>query len=215
MCLRHCQATGNWVLIINGKLVASGAESVWVRDFDISFEFNDKALIIYANGNNGVYYEHTLVIDAVPIDDVTKKVDVKMDEQVPAAVAISKWRTYREMGNVVAVFVMEVTTGSGETISVERRYSDFAYLDASIRSSTDGHMYYSVPNLPPKVYNPFFDQASDDFLQVRETFHAPHSIASSSLHPYPYPRLVRLATSDTKVLIPLIPHRSPRISHLD
>ena len=178
VCLRHCQATGNWVLIINGKLVASGAESVWVRDFDISFEFNGKALIIYANGNNGVYYEHTLVIDAVPIDDVTKKVDVKMDEQVPVAITISKWRTYREMGNLVAVFIMEVTTGgeSGETISVERRYSDFAYLDASIRSSTDGHMYYSVPDLPPKVYNPFFDQASDEFLQVREkSAHSTHS----------------------------------------
>ena len=42
IALRHCQATGNWVLILNGKYVTSSAETVFTREFDIPFEFGDR-----------------------------------------------------------------------------------------------------------------------------------------------------------------------------
>ncbi len=167
ICLRHCQASGNWVLIVNGKYITSGSEPVFTREFDIPFDFNGKTAAIYANGSSSMYYIHTLVIDAIPIDDITKKVDVKMDEKVPQQIKIARFRTYREMSKVVAVYVIEVTTGSGQSLTIERRYSDFSYLDAAIRSSTEGHMSASVPDLPPKVYNPFVDQTTDEFIGGR------------------------------------------------
>jgi hypothetical protein len=164
---RHCQATGNWVLIVDGRYQVSGCEPVLTREFDVSFNFGGKPCAIYADGTASLYYEHQLVIDGVPIEALHKKVDISLGERTPQKIRIPKFRTYREMSKLVVVYMIEITDGFGDEMLIERRYSDFAYLDSCIRAATEGHMYYSLPTIPGKVYNPWVDQSSNEFIEER------------------------------------------------
>lgn len=166
--LRHCQATGDWVLIIDGKFILSGGEPVLNRTFAISFQFGGKDVTIHADGQNTFYYEHLLIIDGIQYDDIRKTVDLQMNENLPKSVAISNYRTYTHMSKMVVVYIITLRTGIGSELTIERRYSDFAQLDVCIRSATEGHMYSSLPEIPGKCYNPWTDQNSDEFISERK-----------------------------------------------
>jgi hypothetical protein len=169
ICLRHCQVSGNWVLICDGRYVTSGMEPVLTRHFTIPFEFGGKTVNIYGDGTDWLTFEHTLVMDGRTIKELSQSiVDARLVEDVvPRSVTVPKYRTYAEMGKQVVVYIIEVTAADGETRTLERRNSDFNYLDAAIRSATDGHMASSLPNLPGKCYNPWTDQTSPEFIHER------------------------------------------------
>ena len=166
--LRHCQASGDWVLIIDGKYIMSGGEPVLNRNFSINFEFINKKINIHADGANSFYYEHQMVMDGIPIDDIRNKVEMKMNEKLPTGLAIKSYRTYTHMSKLIVIYVITIRTGSDEELIIERRYSDFAQMDLCIRSATEGHMYSSLPSMPGKCYNPWTDQTSEIFIKERQ-----------------------------------------------
>ena len=114
----------------------------------------------------------------------------------PARIGITDFRNFQEKGEDKHVTVYQlyvepnlgsarsstIETASGgrgsfrgnsgnsrRLVIVERRFSEFVILDASLRSLVGATTMteLNIPSLPPKVYNPLVDQASEDFLHGR------------------------------------------------
>lgn len=71
-------------------------------------------------------------------------------------------------GKEVAYFQIHVKTGYQEMLTIYHRYSEFDILDKCLKSQMEGHLKSSLPNLPGKVYNPFVNQISEEFLEMRK-----------------------------------------------
>ena len=67
----------------------------------------------------------------------------------------------------VAYFQIHVKTGYQEMLTIYHRYSEFDLLDKCLKSQMEGHLKSSLPNLPGKVFNPFVNQISEEFLEMR------------------------------------------------
>ena len=70
--------------------------------------------------------------------------------------------------NKTAYYGFEILLETGENFLIYRRYSQFDNLDSLIRAQSESHLMSSLPSLPPKIYNPYFDQTAAPFLDERK-----------------------------------------------
>jgi PX domain/Fas apoptotic inhibitory molecule (FAIM1) len=163
---RHSQITGNWVLVIDGRIEAKGFEPLMNRVFDVSFLLEGKECVIAITGIKSVYYnKYSLKISDEEIKELRDMAStgILFGDHRPRSVTIPDC-----LSTAAAVmYQISVETRGGKKVLVERRYSEFSVLDAMVRTSVPGHLLSSLPILPSKVYNPFFDQSSDAFVTSR------------------------------------------------
>ena len=135
------------------------------------------ALIV---GTSDPFFE----LDSRSTDQVAPNVGVN----APSRIGITDFRHFLEEGEdkhvtVYQIYVepnlgsarmsewstQEKRLSTSKLVVVERRFSEFVNLDTTLRlllgvtAMTD----LEIPSLPPKVYNPLVDQASESFLHTR------------------------------------------------
>ncbi len=164
---RHNYATGVWVLIINGEAKAKHAEKLVDNKFALSFKHNSQQFDISVERNNTLKYTYTLKLEGHEVKEIREKVDISLDEPLPKQVLITDVRPGKAQGKSITLYRLCCDVGVGEKIFVERRYSEFVTLNDIVRSNTAQHIRSTLPKLPGKVLNPFFDQTNPDFVHKR------------------------------------------------
>lgn len=132
----------------------------------VEFKMDGKSCCIIFDGMGSlVNYQHTLFIEGVRFPEARESVNIGMGERLPARIKSCGVKVVAG----VAYYGFDVSFGEGETekVSIYRRYSQFVMLDSVLRAQLDYHMVSSLPALPGKVYNPYFDQLGKAFLAQR------------------------------------------------
>ena len=132
----------------------------------VEFRMDGKNCCIIFDGTSSlINYQHTLFVEGVRFPEARETVSIGTNERMPTAV---KGCGVKIVAGV-AFFGMDVYFGSNENnkVTIYRRYSQFVMLDALIRAQLDYHLVSSMPALPGKVFNPYFDQLSRAFLAQR------------------------------------------------
>ena len=169
--LRHSYVTGVFVLLVDGVYVYSGTENVTVRTFELKFKLKEEEAVpcrILFDGTDSIYFEHKLLVNEVHHSDIRNILEINMGESFPISISIPSYKTFTELGKTVVLYQVKVKKSVEESFVVERRYSHFVSLDACIVSATDTHLASSLPTLPPKCYNFWTDQTSDEFINARK-----------------------------------------------
>ena len=177
ICFRHGQVSGNWVLILDGKVEMHGENSITHRTFTIRFVVEGLTATIIASGSSRLVYTHTLEISSVEIIELKQKATpemissggLKLWEKLPVRVSIPDYRSYHEGEKLVTVYQIFTQSGGslGEYSIVERRFSEFVVLKKLIQVQTDPSVCASLPNLPEKLVNPWVDQTNESFIDTR------------------------------------------------
>lgn len=109
----------------------------------------------------------TMTMNGYEIKEIRKTTEISVDEAPPARVSIPSSRTCVVNGKSVTVYKICCETSNGERIAVERRYSDFQYLNTMVVGHTGQHLRTTLPTVPPRVFFPLIDQSSDAFVNTR------------------------------------------------
>jgi hypothetical protein len=160
------------VLIIDGTIKSSGAESIYNRKYFVKFQIRpDDDGIIELDGSGSVGYIATLKLNGVDYEESRTKPDISLGEAIPVQVTIPGHRVQVEgLGSrdgPTVWYQLFVKTSAGDEHVNEKRYSEVNTLDALVRAQTAGHLAYSLPKLPGKVWNPWTDQTSETFIYQR------------------------------------------------
>ena len=164
---RHGQLNGNWVLIVDGIIRATGYESPIIREFELSFHIHGINGKIICDGLDSVKYFHSLTLNNDLITPLNKLTISSLGERIPLRVSIPDTRTYSLNHKKITVYQISVEPATGRNFVIERRYSEFEMLNDLIHSQTEYHIAQSLPNLPGKVYTPFKNQFSSKFIEKR------------------------------------------------
>lgn len=147
--------------------ITTGYQPVTARQpTRVEFKMEGKDCCIIFDGTGSlVNYQHTLFIEGIRFPEARETINIGTNERMPTTV---KGCGVKIVAGV-AFFGLDVYFGKDESnkISVYRRYSQFVMLDALIRAQLDYHLVSSMPPLPGKVFNPYFDQLSRAFLAQR------------------------------------------------
>ena len=185
---RHSLTGGNWVLIVDGRWVlrflillhcftfyfsrrveVAGYEPVTNAEFTISFKLgNENAHISCVMETSVFNYQHRFFINTIEQTPFRAQLESSFNESLPTQITVPS-HIARLDGNKYAIYYqIDVVSADGSVHSVYHRYSAFDLLDLSMRSLLDGHLKSSLPSLPGKVFNPFFNQMAEKFLNDRQ-----------------------------------------------
>jgi hypothetical protein len=184
--LRHNVTSGHWVLIIDGRFEACGYEPIITRKFSITFKLShNNCYIDVTMAMPSFHYQHEFYVDQIQQRSFHQLAQSPFTETIPLQISIPTYilQSVTGTGEVsgsgtagtaiaekkdVAYFQIQVKTGYQEMLTVYHRYSEFDLLDKCLKSQMDGHLRSSLPNLPGKVFNPFVNQLSEEFLELRK-----------------------------------------------
>jgi hypothetical protein len=167
ICLRYGQPSNSWVLIINGELKAMNVGQMVDEMFTICFRHLDQIFLITVKRRSSVRIRMTMTMNGYEIKEIRKTAEIAVDEAPPARVSIPSTRSCLVNGKPVTVYKVCCETSNRERIAVERRYSDFQYLNTMVVGHTGQHLRTTLPKLPPKVFFPLIDQSSESFVSSR------------------------------------------------
>lgn len=168
ICFRHGQMKGSYVLLVDGVAqITNGFQPVTARQpVRVEFKMDGKNCCIVFDGMRSlISYVHNLFIEGVRFPEARETIDIGTNERMPTSVATCGIKIVAG----VVYFGLNVSFGSDEStkVTIYRRYSQFVMLDSLIRAQLDFHLISSMPSLPGKVYNPYFNQLSKAFLAER------------------------------------------------
>jgi hypothetical protein len=165
---RHNVTSGNWVLIVDGRFEASGYEPITARRFSVSFKLGNNNCYIEAVMESLIYSHNFFVDNQIQIP-FSRLAQSPFTESIPTHISIPSFHLQTDplTRKDIVYYQLQVQTGSGEVVKLSHRYSEFDLLDKCLKSQMDGHLRSSLPNLPGKVFNPFVNQLSQDFLESR------------------------------------------------
>lgn len=167
ICLRYGQPSNSWVLIVNGELKAMNVGQMVDEMFTICFRFLDQVFVISVKRRNSVQVRMTMTMNGYDIKEIRKIAEISIDEFPPARVSIPSARTCTINGKIITVYKVCCETNNKEIIAVERRFSDFQYLNTMVVGHTGQHLRPTLPKVPRRVLNPFCDQTSEGFINNR------------------------------------------------
>jgi hypothetical protein len=155
------------VLIVDGRYEASGYEPITARKFSVSFKLANNNCYIEAVMQS-LIYSHEFYVDNQIQTPFSRLAQSPFTESIPTQITIASFHLQTDpTGKDIVFYQLQVQTGSGEIVKISHRYSEFDLLDKCLKSQMDGHLRSSLPNLPGKVFNPFTNQLSQEFLESR------------------------------------------------
>jgi hypothetical protein len=184
--------SGHWVLIIDGRYEACGYEPIITRKFSITFKLShNNCYIDVTMAMPSFHYHHEFYVDQVQQRSFHQLAQSPFTETIPLQISIPTYILQTVTGGAtatttpggggatgaaaaagerkeVAYYQIQVKTGYQEMLTIYHRYSEFDLLDKCLKSQMEGHLKSSLPNLPGKVFNPFVNQISEEFLEVRK-----------------------------------------------
>lgn len=162
-----------FLVIVNGKvrfrfqanITSISSQMASFKYYSHQFDINVRRIL--------AEHEILLVMDGKPLKEFRETPDVSLGEARPISITIDDMRVAHVTGPAgtkkTAYFQISTQIENADRIvKVEKRFSEFEVLDDIIRGYIVGHMRSSLPSLPPKVLNPFFDQLSGNFLLTRK-----------------------------------------------
>lgn len=164
---RHNYTSGLWMLIINGEIKAKNKEQLSNSSFSVSFQLDGHSFELVVIRSSSLNNSYSLCVDGHQMKEIREKTDISVNEPLPTCVEISEVKNCKINGKIVSVYQICCRLESGESMFVERRYSDFQHLNTIVVGQTGRHLRSTLPALPGKILNPFVDQTSDNFIQVR------------------------------------------------
>jgi hypothetical protein len=168
VCLRYGQLNHNWVLIVNGEVRAMNTGQMIEEAFTICFKFNDQIFVISIKRRNSVQIRITMTMNGYEIKEIRKVAnEIALNESPPVRVSIPSGRLCLVDGKSIVVYRICCETISKERIAVERRYSDFQFLNTMVVGHTEQSLRPNLPLIPPRIINPFADQCSEAFVNNR------------------------------------------------
>jgi hypothetical protein len=148
-----------------------GIESLVATTFSISFTLSELTFILTSEVTPGVTAVYSLRSDdGTQFPEVRNVTSVSFGEYIPLSITVPSYRTLFESKKTAIIYQILVKSGNGKEVLVERRFSQFDMLHSLLYAQMPSHMASSLPPLPPKVYNPFFDQTSNDFVNERKGY---------------------------------------------
>jgi hypothetical protein len=167
ICLRYGQPSNSWVLIVNGELKAMNVGQMQDEMFTICFRFHEQIFLITVKRRSSVRIRMTMTMNGYEVKEIRKTADIAIDENPPVRVSIPSARTCTVNGKQVTVYKICCETVTKEKIALERRYSDFQYLNTMVVGHTGQHIRPTLPKVPGRVINPFIDQFGEPFVNAR------------------------------------------------
>lgn len=166
LCLRHSNVSGTYIIILDGVPQVHGYQPVTARQpTTVSLTVEGHECEITIDGMKSIFsYTHKLTIDGVNQPELRELADSGFNERIPKKIIPQGVALVGDL----AYYRYEIDLGNGESTSISRRFSQFAMLDQLIIAQTADHLQTSLPILPSKVYNPYFDQTSKEFLEERQ-----------------------------------------------
>jgi hypothetical protein len=162
-----------FVLIINGEAKLkhqSGFDEsgmkIRFKLFDCDFELLVTAVF------PKISYNFELKLNGHDVKDirVQKTLSDMMEPYLPRNIQIPSVRTCALEKKSVVIYQVYSEINNSEKIMVEKRFSDFVKLDQIIHGHFGStHLKDTLPVLPSRIYNPFFDQTDFSFIVSRRT----------------------------------------------
>ena len=166
--LRHGTVAGVFIVLVNGIPILKGIVPVTARVFSAHFTVDGKQGEISFDGTESVNFSHKLHIDNEFCSEMRNVKDSGIiEEDIPISVSIPNFSRISDSTGQYIMYQLLVTTKFQKHSMVERRFSDLAQFDLSIRSSLRQHLLVNMPSLPPKINAPWIDQQSDSFVSGR------------------------------------------------
>mmetsp|Transcript_16803 Transcript_16803/g.28082 ORF Transcript_16803/g.28082 Transcript_16803/m.28082 type:complete len:165 (+) Transcript_16803:55-549(+) len=109
---RHCTATGNWVLFIDGRYEMHGYEPIHNPEFNISFRLIPNDVVIAVARTKNLVTHHRLLLNKSEVLSFENQPVDAFNENPPQKISINKYDIRSEGGKQVAYF--EITTISGD-----------------------------------------------------------------------------------------------------
>ncbi len=195
LCVRHSLTLNKYTVLLDGRIIKEGRVPLLQRTFSIFFTLDDtqaSAVIECASATMSVKRKLLIGDEFFPsLNSILRSADQvapNVGTNAPSRVGITDFRQFLEKGEDKLVTVYQIyveptlgsarmaedrpqekTVSSSKLVIVERRFSEFVILDTTLRLLVGDSAVteLGVPPLPPKVYNPLVDQASEAFLQGR------------------------------------------------
>jgi hypothetical protein len=167
ICFRHGQLKGNYILIVDGvPQITTGYHPITAREpVRVEFKMGGKECCIIFDGRGNILtYEHQLFIEGNRFPEARESINIAMNEKMPTQIKSIETKK----SSAVAFYGFDVLFADGSKSTIYRRYSQFGMLDSLLRAELDFHMVSSLPPLPGKVFNPYFDQMGKAFLAERQ-----------------------------------------------
>lgn len=167
VCLRFGRPSHAWVLIVNGEVRARNVGQMIDECFTICFKYCEQIFVITVKRRSSVKIRITMTMNGYDLKEIRKTTEIATNEAPPARVFIPSARIVSSQGKKFAVYKVCCETNTKEKVAVERRYSDFQYLNTMVTGHTGQHLRPTLPKLPPRVISPFYDQTNEAFVNGR------------------------------------------------
>lgn len=190
ICFRHGSMSGKWILAINGVLSAQNEfkvnydkiEYATPPDFEIKFKLDKIDFVLCVRHlKSSIKCQYSLIMEnnKEPLPELRKDSSGTVGQFAqPSSFTINKYKKRKlevsgskdgstKLMETKVFYEIEFELQSGAKIAVERRYSDFALLDVIVQAQTGAVLRQTLPTIPSKVYNPFTDQSSPQFIEQR------------------------------------------------
>ena len=167
---RHCVSAGRWSLIIDGVPHRNGLEAIMTRKFEVPFSINTshKAVII-AMAKNGIRsgFSHRMSLDDIEVLEIKRNAGcLNVGDKPPEHISIPDTRLFNDGIKDVTLFQIFIKPFRGGQIIAERRFSEFLLLSKLIGTLKD-ELAGVLPVLPRRVFTPWTDQQSAEFINHR------------------------------------------------
>jgi PX domain len=167
---RHCLSAGRWSLIIDGVPYKNGLETVMTRKFEVSFSIDTshKAVIV-ATAKNGIRsgFSHRMTLDDIEVLEMKRNAGcLNVGDKPPEHISIPDTRLFNDGIKDVTLFQIFIKPFQGGQIIAERRFSEFLLLSKLIGTLKDV-LAGVLPVLPRRVFTPWTDQHSAEFINQR------------------------------------------------
>ena len=132
----------------------------------VEFMLEGKNCCIILDGMKNIFtYNHQFLMEGSIAQEARESANIGMHEKIPSEIKPLS----PKVSAGVALYGFDVMFPDGSKVTIYRRYSQFVMLDSLLRAQLDYHMISSLPPLPGKVYNPYFNQLSPAFLAERQS----------------------------------------------
>lgn len=168
--LRHCFTSGKWCLIVDGSPHMRGFEPLSNKKFEIRFLVNSiENAVITVNRKSGMStgFSHSFTVGDKEIQEIKRSTGcLNVGDKPPEHVSIPDTRLFNDGVKDVTLFQIFIKPFQGGQIIAERRFSEFIVLNKLIIALKDRHAG-NLPLLPRRVFTPWTDQQSKEFIDER------------------------------------------------